>query len=373
MDLSGTAEAGSTVRLYDANTNTLLATATATGGVYAFTVTVPSGTYNFAVTAEDAAGNVGAMSSALTVIVDTQASTVVGLMTSANSITFTASDDHGPLSLAGTFAGLGAVNNGMSTTLSLVEQATAKLGTLQVQDIAGNPSNVIGLGLGTSGANTFTGPLAASANALYGFGGDDILTGGTAGDVLYGGDANDRLIVTAGGDTLDGGAGAGDTIDFSNAASGVTFSLAGAATQGTGADFGALTWFGIENIFGGSAGDTLTGDANANTLSGQGGSDTLTGGGGLDTFNVTSGSDTITDFANGGTEILAVSAGASASATLTAAWTATSSSSNDGTALVATAGFSASVAAAGGSAGWTLTNAGNGTAVTLTGGRTPTR
>lgn len=368
LDLSGTAEAGSTVRLYDANTNTLLSTAIATGGVYAFTVTVPSGAYNFAVTAEDVAGNVGSMSSALTVIVDTQASTVVGLTTSSGSITFTASDDHGPLSLLGTFAGLGAVNNGMSTTLTLTEQATAKFGTLQVQDIAGNPSNVIGLGLGTAGANTFTGPLAASANALYGFGGDDILAGGTAGDVLYGGDANDRLVVTAGGDTLDGGAGTSDIIDFSNAASGVTFSLAGAATQNTGADFGALTWFGIEGILGGSASDTLTGDAGANTLSGQGGSDQLTGGSGVDTFNVTSGADIITDLGNGGADSLTVSASASASATLAAAWTATSATVNNGTASVSTAGFSASVAAAGGSAGWTLTNAGSGTAVALSGG-----
>lgn len=63
-----------------------------------------------------------------------------------------------------------------------------------------------------------------------------------------------------------------------------------------------------------------------------------------------------------------MSAGASASATLAAAWTATASSSNAGTASVATAGFSASVAAAGGSAGWTLTNAASATAVTLTGG-----
>ncbi len=370
LDLSGTAEAGSTVRLYNANTNALLATATAIGGVYAFTVTVPSGTYNFAVTAEDAAGNVGAMSSALTVIVDTQASTVVGLMTSANSITFTASDDHGPLSLAGTFAGLGAVNNAMSTTLSLVEQATAKLGTLQVQDIAGNPSNVIGLGLGTSGANIFTGPLAASANALYGFGGDDILTGGTAGDVLYGGDDNDRLIVTAGGDTLDGGAGAGDTIDFSNAASGVTFSLAGAATQNTGADFGAITWFGIENIFGGDSEDNLTGDLNANTLTGAGGVDFLTGGGGIDRFVIDAGTDLVTDLGAGGADAVVVSSGASLVATLASSWTATAATANAGSATIDTAGFSASVAAAGGSTGWTLANAGTGSgiAVSLTGG-----
>lgn len=369
LDLSGTAEAGSTVRLYDVNTNALLATTVATGGAYAFTVAVSSGTYNLTTTAEDVAGNVSAASGALTVIVDTQASTVVGLTTDANSITFTAADDHGPLSLIGTFAGLGTVNNGLSTTLSPVEQAALKSGLLQVQDNAGNPSTVIGLALGTAVADTIIAPSADSANALYGFGGDDVLVGGSAGDVLYGGDGNDRLVVTASGDTLAGGASTavGDTIDFSTADSGVTFSLAGASTQNTGASFGTLTWFGLENIWGGAADDTLTGDAGANTLNGQGGNDTLTGGGGVDTFNVTAGTDTIADLAAGGMDILTVSTGASANATLAAAWTATSSSSNSGTASISTAGFSASVASAGGASGWTLTNAGNGTAVTLAG------
>lgn len=369
LDLSGTAEAGAIVRLYDATTSTLLGTTVATGGVYAFTVTVPSGTYNFTTTAEDLAGNVGAASGALTVIVDTQASSVVGVTTSAGSVSFTAADTYGPLSLAGTFAGLGAVNNGMSTTLTLAAQATARTGLLEVQDIAGNRSTVIGLGLGTAGADVLTGPSAGTANALYGFGGDDVLTGNALGDVLYGGDGNDRLVVTAGGDTYNGDANttAGDTLDFSSATSAVTFNLAGAATQSTGSSFGSLTWFGIENVYGGSAGDILTGNASANVLDGKGGADTLTGGAGIDTFIAESGADTVTDLGNGGADVLAVSASGNVSATLVAAWTATSSTTNAGTASVNTNGFSASVASAGGSSGWYLSNAGNSTAVTLTG------
>jgi Ca2+-binding RTX toxin-like protein len=369
LDLSGTAEAGAIVRLYDATTSTLLATTVATGGVYAFTVTVPSGTYNLATTAEDLAGNVSAASGALTVIVDTQASSVVGVTVSASEISFTAADTHGPLSLVGTFAGLGSVNNGMSTTLALSAQASAKSGLLEVQDIAGNRSTVIGLGLGTSGADVLTGSSAGGGNALYGFGGDDVLTGNASGDVLYGGDGNDRLVVTAGGDTYNGDANttAGDTLDFSNAASGVTFSLAGAATQSTGSSFGSLTWFGIENLFGGGAGDTLTGNGGANTLDGKGGNDLLAGGGGIDTFAVTAGVDTISDLGNGGADVLTVAAGATANATLSAAWSASAGSTNGGTATIYTAGFSASVASAGGPNGWTLSNASSSAAVTLTG------
>ncbi|MFN9913561.1 MAG: beta strand repeat-containing protein, partial [Pirellulaceae bacterium] len=68
-----------------------------------------------------------------------------------------------------------------------------------------------------------------------------------------------------------------------------------------------------------------------------------------------------------GTDILTVSAGATANATAAGAWTATASTSNAGTATVTASGFSINVASATGASGWTLTNSGNATAVTLTG------
>ncbi len=61
-ELSGTAEAGSTVSIYDADTGTLLATTTADATTGAWNITpttaLPEGTYNVGVTATDAAGNV---------------------------------------------------------------------------------------------------------------------------------------------------------------------------------------------------------------------------------------------------------------------------------------------------------------------------
>ena len=112
--------------------------------------------------------------------------------------------------------------------------------------------------------------------------------------------------------------------------------------------------------------DTLTGGAGADTLSGGGGNDSLTGGAGVDTFNVAAGTDTISDLGNG-VDILLVAAGATANATAVAAWTATASTSNSGTASVTASGFNINVASATGTSGWTLTNSGNATAVTLTG------
>jgi VCBS repeat-containing protein len=94
-------------------------------------------------------------------------------------------------------------------SITPTEQATAVSGTLQVTDNAGGTADVIGLYLGTSAGNTpVTAPLASSPNAMYGFGGDDKLIGGSAADFLFGGAGNDILVGAGGNDTLTGGANA---------------------------------------------------------------------------------------------------------------------------------------------------------------------
>ncbi len=119
-------------------------------------------------------------------------------------------------------------------------------------------------------------------------------------------------------------------------------------------------------ITGSGSADTLSGSNQADTLVGGNGNDSLTGGAGVDTFNVAAGTDTISDLGNG-VDILLVAAGATANATAAAAWSATASTSNSGTASVTASGFNINVASATGTSGWTLTNSGNATAVTLTG------
>ena len=73
--VSGTAEAGSTVRLYDGST--LLATTTADGsGAWSVTTsTLGAGSHTLTATATDAAGNTGVLSAGRTVIIDTAAPT----------------------------------------------------------------------------------------------------------------------------------------------------------------------------------------------------------------------------------------------------------------------------------------------------------
>ncbi len=87
-----------------------------------------------------------------------------------------------------------------------------------------------------------------------------------------------------GADTFNGG-GNTDTADYSAVTSAVTADLSdlvGSNVSGTGA--GADTLSGVENVTGGSAGDSITGDGNANVLTGGGGFDTLKGGGNGDTL-----------------------------------------------------------------------------------------
>ncbi|NGM63615.1 fibronectin type III domain-containing protein, partial [Sphingobacterium sp. SGG-5] len=72
--VTGTAEAGSTVTLYDTDGTTVLGTAVATGGNWSITSsTLSEGTHSLTAKATDAAGNVGPASSALTLTIDVTA------------------------------------------------------------------------------------------------------------------------------------------------------------------------------------------------------------------------------------------------------------------------------------------------------------
>ncbi|MGE0503572.1 MAG: DUF5801 repeats-in-toxin domain-containing protein [Rhizobiaceae bacterium] len=165
---------------------------------------------------------------------------------------------------------------------------------------------------GTAGEDLIVGTSAGGT--LNGLGSNDLLFGGSAVDTLNGGDGNDLLVGGAGNDTLNGG----------------------------------------------NNGDTLVGGAD---------DDTMTGGAGLDRFVVDAGIDTITDLGTTGSgqEVLVVSAGATANATVTSGWTAGAETVNNGTASLTSDGFAMSVLAAGGSAGWSLTNSSTSIAANLTG------
>lgn len=138
-------------------------------------------------------------------------------------------------------------------------------------------------GTGNGMANTLNGN--AYANLLKGLGGNDKLAG-------FGG--NDTLIGGGGQDTLDGGAGK-DTAVFSemNKPVSVSLNLASDVTAYVGG-IAEDTLRNIENLKGGTAGDSLAGDSNANVLYGYAGKDTLSGGLGNDQLLGGAGNDSLT-------------------------------------------------------------------------------
>ena len=78
LTITGTAEAGATVKLFS-NINGQVGSATATGGSWSIAASPlsPNNTHSFTATATDAAGNTGPSSAALTVTIDTTAATLV--------------------------------------------------------------------------------------------------------------------------------------------------------------------------------------------------------------------------------------------------------------------------------------------------------
>ncbi len=145
----------------------------------------------------------------------------------------------------------------------------------------------VGNTYGTAAADYLTGYDGAT-NIMYGYAGDDSLTGGNVTDTLYGGDGNDSLSGNAGDDTISGEAG-NDTM----------FGDAGNDTLNGG--------IGNDTIRGGAGNDTVNGGDGADTLYGEDGNDVMNGGLGNDTIDGGYGNDTFTFDASFGQDTLSMS------------------------------------------------------------------
>jgi Ca2+-binding RTX toxin-like protein len=184
----------------------------------------------------------------------------------------------------------------LETTGATVNLANA---ALNAGSAAGDTvTNVEGLYLTNSGDN-YTGGVTGLF--VYGFGGNDTITGSDQSDFIDGG---------AGADTINAGAGF-DYVSYNSSATAVTLNLqtpannAGDAAGDTisNADAYILTEFddtfigltsGQNIVFGYGGNDTLTGGFNANNwLFGGSGNDRMVGGGIADLFVGDSGADTI--------------------------------------------------------------------------------
>jgi Ca2+-binding RTX toxin-like protein len=184
-------------------------------------------------------------------------------------------------------------------TLLLAGEAVSGTGNDLDNQLAGNEldNTLVGLGgndtlLGGTGTDTVAYAAAAgavivnlAAGTASGADGNDVLigieniVGSVFSDSLTGDVSNNRLRGDQGADTLDGGAGFGDTADYSQAPGPVTVNLA--TNSSSGAD-GSDTLTNIEGILGSAFADELVGDAHDNRLGGLGGIDVIDGAGGTD-------------------------------------------------------------------------------------------
>ncbi|MCP3979561.1 MAG: hypothetical protein GY716_09560, partial [bacterium] len=146
--------------------------------------------------------------------------------------------------------------------------------------------------------STLVGPDADTVWDVTGPDAGTITSGGLSMDFegfgsLTGQSHDDTFVMHDGGSLsgqVDGGGGAGtDTLDYSNYTTDVTVNLSSGAAEnigglaaGTGSDVGSS----IENVFGGSGNDTITGDGDANILRDGPGSDVMSGGDGDDIFQL---------------------------------------------------------------------------------------
>ena len=183
-------------------------------------------TDQFTYTVVDTAGATSNSTLTVTIHGQNDAPVISNLSVTGTAIRFVATDpDNATLALSSPLAtafGNPVINSGPTTTLTATEQVTESSGTLQLTDGMAT-ANVIGLYLGTSVANTATAWLPAASNAMYGFGGNDTLTGGSADDVLVGG---------AGADSLTGGAG-NDIYSYATTAEVTGDNIVEAANGGT--------------------------------------------------------------------------------------------------------------------------------------------
>ena len=157
---------------------------------------------------------------------------------------------------------------------------------------------------GGSGVDALNGD--AGNDELYGRSGDDALNGGADNDELYGqsgddaldgGAGDDILVGGAGADTLDGGPGM-DTAYYYAGFPGVTIDLSATPDgegyiSGKGGDAEGDRLKNIENLWGTTNEDILTGDSGDNILYGSDGADTLDGGAGNDILAGGNGADTL--------------------------------------------------------------------------------
>ncbi|HZZ43160.1 MAG TPA: hypothetical protein VFE58_09500 [Tepidisphaeraceae bacterium] len=156
--------------------------------------------------------------------------------------------------------------------------------------------------IGGEGNDSITGD--DGDDSLTGGYGDDTLDGGAGNDILNGGLAVGYLSNGDGADVLIGGPGI-DAVDYSRRTDNLVITMGdGLADDGSAGEHDNIS-YDVENCFGGTSDDLITGNNLANYISGGDGDDTLLGVGGNDQLLGGRGTDSV--FGNAGNDYLFLS------------------------------------------------------------------
>jgi Ca2+-binding RTX toxin-like protein len=226
--------------------------------------------------------------SAVGVTVDLRLSTGQVSAGDANGDTLTGIENLTGSALADSLHGNSGDN--VLTGLAGADALVGDAGT-DTADYSGSSAGVtVDLSLGTGIGGDAQGDTLTTIENLTGSAFADHLTGDAGVNVLTGGAGDDTLHGGAGADALNGGAGS-DFANYQSSAVAVTVDLlAGTASGG---DAQGDTLVSIENLYGSSFDDHLTGNNARNVIGGELGDDTLVGNGGDDALNGEAGNDTL--------------------------------------------------------------------------------
>ncbi|WP_052121600.1 calcium-binding protein [Inquilinus limosus] len=164
-------------------------------------------------------------------------------------------------------------------------------GGIDTADYSGSGAGVtVDLAAGTGSGGDAEGDTLTGIENITGTAFIDHLYGDGANNTILGLDGNDTIRGGAGSDALDGGAGS-DFANYQGSSAAVNVNLL--TNVNTGGDAAGDTLANIENLYGSSHDDTLTGDAGRNIIGGELGNDTLIGNGGDDSLSGEAGNDNL--------------------------------------------------------------------------------
>ncbi|MFE0753850.1 beta strand repeat-containing protein [Inquilinus sp. NPDC058860] len=215
----------------------------------------------------------------------------ISLVASAGADRMLGSDGNDTIDgLAGDDILLGGFGNDVLTGGAGADQISGADGTDTASYAASAAGVVVDLVVGTGTGGDAQGDTLSGIENLTGSAHADRLYGNGSANSLVGGAGDDQLRGGAGADILNGGDGS-DFANYQGSAAGVVVNLLADSASGGDAQGDQLD--SIENLYGSSHDDQLTGDNARNILGGELGNDTLAGNGGDDVLSGEAGNDTL--------------------------------------------------------------------------------